>query len=76
MGTYLSAWKELWKDEADSCSKITSKGYSTDPCCTHLAMSSDTSETCSDSVPNPHLTQSRCKMKQGRAKKKLWCWGS
>lgn len=30
MGTHLSAWEELWENRAESCSKITSKGYSSD----------------------------------------------
>lgn len=71
MGAYFSTWKELWENKAGSCSKITSKGYSTD-----LSFAVPTSswaltlpETCF-SIPNPHLTQSSCKMKQGRGEKK------
>lgn len=30
MGTHLSAWKQLWENKAETCSKITSEGYSTD----------------------------------------------
>lgn len=70
MGTHLSAWKELWENKAESCSKITSKGYSSD-----LSLAVPTSpwaltlpEACLDSVPNPHLIRSSCEARKGKEK--------